>query len=190
MRFNRLPSDQIYCAMSETAKYRHLTAKWCYTDGGVPGVGVDIASQGDRVVPWAISFDLPVDEFNKYCSNHPPFGTIHLRGHATRLPFENNSLDFVYSSHLLEDYEDWEPVMREWNRVLKPQGYMIVIVPDKERWAKAIEVGQTPNCSHRHEATLGELSDHATRLGMEVMEEFHTDEFPGDYSILGIFRKQ
>ena len=89
---------------SETGKYRHLTSPHCLLADGSPGCGVDIASQGSVVVPWAISFDLPQDEFDYYNDHHAPKGPIHLRGHADKLPFESGSLDFVYASHILEDF--------------------------------------------------------------------------------------
>lgn len=170
--------------VSETAKYRYLTAKYCRTSDGRSGVGVDIGSQGDTVVPWAISYDLPQAEFDTYCSFHPPKGPIHLRGHGDKLPFDTGSLDFVYSSHLLEDYLDWNPVLDEWVRVLKPGGNLIVLVPDKELWAAAMAKGQTPNCAHRHEARVGELSTYAERLGLRVLEDRLTEVNPGDYTIL------
>ena len=33
--------------------------------------------------------------------------------------FRDGVLDYVYSSHLLEDYVDTEAVLREWLRVLR-----------------------------------------------------------------------
>lgn len=182
------PTNYPSCS-SETAKYRHLVEKYCYTDDGVPGAGVDVASQGDRVVPWAMSFDLPEADFSAYCGGHPPKGVIHLRGQATNLPFCNESLDFLYSSHLLEDYLEWEPVVREWLRVLRPNGYLIILIPDKTRWAAAIEKGQSPNCSHRHEGEVGELRTLGEKLGLQVVREGLTDLFEGDYTILAVFRK-
>lgn len=188
LKFERLSDEEMLKAPSETSRYRHLTAKYCMPNG-LPSCGVDIASQGDPVVPWAMQFDLPVDEFNAYCANHPAKGPIQLRGHADKLPFENESLDFVHSSHLLEDYLDWMPVLKEWTRVLRPNGYLIVIIPDKTLWNAAIAAGQSPNCSHKHEGEVGELTSYALELGLIVLEDRLTDEFPGDYSILGIFQK-
>ena len=183
------PTGDIKNMASETSKYRHLTWKYCMLDNGYPGVGVDIASQGDSVVPWAMGFDLPVDEFNFYCSNQPAKGPIQLRGHADKLPFETESLDFFYSSHLLEDYLDWTPVLQEWTRVLRPNGYMIILVPDKELWAKAIANGQNPNCSHKHESHAGELTTYAEALRLKVIEDRLTNQFEGDYSVLFVGRR-
>ncbi len=189
MTFEKLPPDVIATAYSETAKYRHLTAKYCYMADDIPGCGVDVASQGDRVVPWAVSLDLPIEEYNPYNSSQPPKGPIHIRGHAEHLPFESDSLNFVYSSHLMEDFLDWEPVMREWQRVLIKGGNLIILIPEKVGWEAAMTAGQMANPFHRHEGTLGEMSAMAVKIGMEVIEERMTNQFPGDYTIMGVFRK-
>jgi len=73
--------------------------------------------------------------------------------------------------------------------VLRPNGYLIVLVPEKELWAAAIAAGQSPNCSHKHEGRVGELSEYAPALGLSVIEDRLTDQFPGDYSILAVFQK-
>lgn len=185
---------------SETSRYRELTNKYCYLWEHGPdlmeapisaGCGIDIASQGDPVVPWAWQLDLPTQEFAFYNSNNQPRGPIQLRGHGDSLPVDSHSLDFVYSSHLLEDYPDWMPVLTEWSRVLKPGGYMIILIPDRERWIAACEAGQPPNDFHRHE-TRGpeEIASYAERVGCEVVECRFTDLSPGDYTVLAVFRKK
>jgi SAM-dependent methyltransferase len=171
-------------ATSETERYRVLTTKYC------SGVGVDIASAGDPVVPWAINFELPEAEFAYYNDGHKPLGPIQLSGTAEKLPFNNDSMDFVYSSHLLEDFLDWWPILTEWVRVLKHGGKLIVLVPDKILWNEQLARGQTPNCFHKHESYAGELSTYADKLGLEVIEDRLTNLFPTDYSILFVARRK
>lgn len=48
------------------------------------------------------------------------------------LPFENESYDYVYSSHCLEDLVDPKETLAEWLRVLKPQGSIILYLPHKD----------------------------------------------------------
>lgn len=155
----------------------------------MPGCGVDIASQGDSVVPWAMGLDLPEPEFSTYCKGEPPKGAIQVRGFAERLIFESESLDFVHASHLLEDFEDWNPLLMEWTRVLKSGGHLIILVPEKDIWDAALKAGQPPNCSHRHEARVGELTTYAERHGLKVIEDRLTNQFDGDYTILFVARK-
>lgn len=180
---------QLQTFKSETSKYRHLTAPHC------KGNGIDIASGGDAVVPWAISFELPEDKYNHYNSNQPPRGPIHWRSENAvfRLPFRNGVLDFVYSSHLIEDYhqEQWIPMFKEWLRCLKPGGKIIVLVPEVKRWNYAVKVlGQCPNCSHHApEPSLGDVSRAFEKLGMTDIEEFLTECVPNDYTIMAVGRK-
>lgn len=172
--------EEFRSAGSESAKYRHLTVPY------LTGFGVDVASQGDAVTPTCASFDLPIDEFLVYSNGDPPKGHIHFHGHADKLPFEDKSLDWLYSSHLLEDFYDWLPVLSEWDRVVRVGGRIIILLPDKVLWNKALELGQLPNCSHRHESYPGELTEVFTKhFGhYRILEDRLTAVVPSDYSIL------
>jgi predicted SAM-dependent methyltransferase len=46
------------------------------------------------------------------------------------LPFEDDSVDEIYASHVLEHVPYDSPALTEWNRVLKPGGLITIIVPD------------------------------------------------------------
>lgn len=57
----------------------------------------------------------------------------HLHSHnIKKLPFKKNSVDLIYSSHVLEYFDRIEVlnVLKEWGRVLKPGGILRVAVPD------------------------------------------------------------
>lgn len=171
---------------SETSKYRHLTRVHCFRGDGEPGCGIDLASQGDPVVPWAWQLDLPEDQFLHYNDNNPIRSPVNLRGDAFARFVEPGSLDFVYSSHLLEDkpLEEWESILKRWREALKPGGRLIVLCPERQLWGDAIKAGQCPNCAHRYEPLLGDLSKAAEAAGFFTLIERLTDVFPGDYSIL------
>ncbi len=55
------------------------------------------------------------------------------------IPAEDNSLDLVYHSHMLEhlSYAEGIEFMRECYRVMKPGAKMRILVPDLELWIKA-----------------------------------------------------
>lgn len=173
-------------APSEIHRYRSLVAKYC------EGPGLDIASQGDPVVPWAWSLELPEKEFAHYNSNHAPHGPIQLRGHGEDLSMiGTGSLSFVSVSHLLEDFAQsrWQDLMREWSRVLKRGGYLIILVPEVHLWAAYVRISGKPNCSHHSpEPSVGDMSRHASAIGLEVIHEGLTALVPEDYTILGVFR--
>ena len=54
---------------------------------------------------------------------------------AKKIPLENNSVDVVYSSHMLEhlDREEAQTFLKECLRILKPGGIVRLVVPDLEK---------------------------------------------------------
>lgn len=180
-------ADQLYShphnkpIMSETDKHRPLVVQYC------KGNGVDLGSSGEPVVPWAIQVDLPASEYHNYNVERPE-ANIHWRGNALELPFKDGTLDWVHSSHLIEDFLDWKPVLAEWDRVLKPGGFMIIAVPDHQRFRAAVARGQGDNLSHRHESHVGELPKVLGKKYETVRDGFVNDD-PNEYSILYVGRK-
>jgi SAM-dependent methyltransferase len=47
-----------------------------------------------------------------------------------QLPFESNSVDAIFASHVLEHTTLKEDVLKEWERVLKVDGIISIAVPD------------------------------------------------------------
>jgi SAM-dependent methyltransferase len=45
------------------------------------------------------------------------------------IPVPDSSQDFVFSSHVLEHMPDLIKALKEWNRVVKPMGYVVMVVP-------------------------------------------------------------
>ncbi|MBL0329714.1 MAG: class I SAM-dependent methyltransferase [Bacteroidetes bacterium] len=52
-----------------------------------------------------------------------------MHASAEDLPFENNTFDLVFSSHVIEHVPDMEKAIKEINRVLKPGGINFCVVP-------------------------------------------------------------
>jgi SAM-dependent methyltransferase len=75
--------------------------------------------------------------FDKYVEDKSPKKTI--RCDASYLPVDNNYFDSLLSAHCLEHCPNTLLVLKEWNRVIKFQGILILILPhgkrtfDKER---------------------------------------------------------
>ncbi len=68
--------------------------------------------------------------------------SLHVSGEAApidiaalgdALPIPDSSVDFVVSSHVLEHFPDPIKVLAEWYRVVKPEGYVYMIVSHRER---------------------------------------------------------
>uniref|UniRef100_A0A915EP30 Methyltransferase type 11 domain-containing protein n=1 Tax=Ditylenchus dipsaci TaxID=166011 RepID=A0A915EP30_9BILA len=65
--------------------------------------------------------------------NERTFKKVDIIASGDKLPFPNCSQDFVLSSHVIEHFYDPIKTIEEWLRVVKPNGYVFIVVPHKER---------------------------------------------------------
>jgi len=80
---------------------------------------LDIGFRGDDpliepIVAHATGVDL----------DYPGYDGLHL-------PFEDETQDAVFASHILEHIVDYRTALKEWFRVLKVGGYLLLFVPHK-----------------------------------------------------------
>jgi SAM-dependent methyltransferase len=93
------------------------------------GVGLDVGAGPDSLALYAELFPriknvLPYDE---------------AEGDAQVLDnVEDDSFDFLYSSHCLEHLDDPYVAMENWIRVVKPGGHLIVDVPDEDLYEQGV----------------------------------------------------
>lgn len=127
--------------MSETALSREILAPYCV------GFGLDCGFGFDLVVPHALGFDLP-QPYTKVGGDKQT-----LRGHLGDLSgFCDESIDFLYSAHALEDFTfaELRNIIAEWRRVLRPNGRIITNCPWQVRFLKhCAESGQLGNDAHK-----------------------------------------
>jgi len=142
--------------MSETLKWRKLLLPYC------KGKGIDIGFGGDPICEDVITFDRDI--------SHPSYAHVGKNsrpdfiGDANNLSmFEDESFDYVYSSHCIEDFEDTKSVLVEWIRILKPYGNLCLLFPDEQRYW---EVSACRNTNHKH-----------TNMGLSFMDKI-LDEIP------------
>jgi SAM-dependent methyltransferase len=123
---------------------RESLAPWCV------GCGVDLGFGGSAITPSAICVDRAyLDPSRAFCATASP---THLVGDIRHLKwFADGVLDYVFSSHALEDFEDTAVVLREWARVLKPGGRVVLFLPDQEVYERDCRMlGSLPNQAHKH----------------------------------------
>ena len=101
------------------------------------GNGVDVCC-GHQVWPGAVGIDIiPRGGVIPQCCNGIPesmlISSADLCFDAVNLPFKDGVLDFVFSSHGLEHFDDPAEVLTEWARVVKVGGFICVVVPDSRR---------------------------------------------------------
>jgi SAM-dependent methyltransferase len=104
----------------EISKCRERLKHFCI------GSGLDLGHGGGPIVPNTIIVDLPAPY------THIGHGSLHLKGDGINLYwFRDNIFDYVYSSYLLEGFEDTYKVLKEWLRVIRPGGYLILYCHDE-----------------------------------------------------------
>lgn len=82
---------------------------------------------GDVILPGYLNCDM----YNK---------NAQLQCDAMHLPFEDNSVDLIYSAHLIEHFNFFEAyhLLDEWKRVLIPGGKLSVETPNLEALCQAL----------------------------------------------------
>lgn len=89
------------------------------------------------------------------------------------LPFKDNALDFVINSHVIEHFYDPVKTVKEWLRVVKPGGYVYMIIPHKERTFDAPRPRTTlAEIIERHERPNPPLVDHHGHYSVWITQDF------------------
>jgi len=104
--------------------------------------------------------------------------------------FGDSSMDFVFSSHLLEHIDDHILALKEWMRVLKDGGYLILYLPHKLFYPNIGEYGANPD--HKHDFMPQDIIDvMQSEVGygwdLVLSEDRHEDN---EYSFLQVYRKK
>jgi ubiquinone/menaquinone biosynthesis C-methylase UbiE len=117
----------------------------------------------------------------------------HLVCDAAELPFESNTLDYVFSSHCLEDADDTKEWLREWLRVIRPGGNLVLFLPDQQAYVAHCKASNSlPNQAHKHDDfSLQYVIDCLMDLGVGSSQMESVWPFEGNpYSFSLVVRKQ
>ena len=116
---------------------------------------------------------------------------------ATKLTmFASQSMDFVFSSHLLEHIQDTRKALKEWWRVIKPGGYLVLYLPDSSLYPKVGEPGANPDHKHNlhRDSVILALDDVAKGYNLIRNDKRDADYGPGqhgnEYSFFQVFQKR
>jgi ubiquinone/menaquinone biosynthesis C-methylase UbiE len=127
---------------SETAKVRHLVLEYCQ------GYGCDIGFGGDKVKKQDCT---GIDYAQPYTKTGQDSVDIACDVMKEKIPVPDDTFDYVYSSHMIEDVEDTASVLKEFIRILKPGGNLILVFPDQAKYEKTCRrTGQPLNMCHVH----------------------------------------
>lgn len=91
------------------------------------GAGIDIGGKPD-----------PLGQYAGLFSNMESVLTWDIEDGDAQLmeEVEDNSFDFVHSSHCLEHMRDVDESLGNWIRITKPGGYLILTVPDEDMYER------------------------------------------------------
>lgn len=92
-----------------------------YLQGDVTAIGVDLSLPDLRV---AIERFMPFAQ----ADNAQKYFALQVAD-ATQLPFADHSFDKIICSEVLEHIHDYQAVLREIRRILKPDGVLAISVP-------------------------------------------------------------
>lgn len=83
--------------------------------------------------------------------------------------FENESLDYVFSSHCLEHVDDWKDALQLWISKLKIGGIMFLYLPHKSNklWKPG---GPWVGMGHKWSPTYQDIIKFISKNGMEIIE--------------------
>lgn len=105
------------------------------------GVGLDLGCGDEKIVPGAIGIGKAGGAINFQ---------LDLSANDSLGMFSDNYFDYVFSAHCLEEFMATEGILRDWWRVIKPGGYLILYVPDPDFYPR---IG-TPGCNPGHKRDL------------------------------------
>ncbi|MBU3714014.1 MAG: class I SAM-dependent methyltransferase [Ferruginibacter sp.] len=128
--------------VSETHKVRNLVLPYC------TGHGCDIGFGGDKIKKTDC---LGIDYAKPYAKTGHDKVDIACDISNEKIPVDDNTFDFVYSSHLIEDFEDTNRILIEFIRILQSGGNLILVFPDQQKYEQhCLKTGQPLNSHHVH----------------------------------------
>lgn len=152
------------------------------------GRGLDLGCGQFKVLPHVIGID---DGDHAALFGHSFLANLKMNAEKLDI-FATQSMDFVFSSHLLEHIEDYREALKEWWRVVKIGGKLILYLPHKDFYPNIGKEGANP--THKHDFLPAdiiramELNSTAKNGNFDLIEcqERNEDQ---EYSMLLIFRK-
>lgn len=107
---------------------RNLMVKYC------KGKGLDVGCGGSKVVPDAIGVDITPKGKRGIAGNQlGRKSQADITVKDTKLPFKDGEFDYVHARHVIEHPVDPLAALREWVRVLKKDGLLIIATPDEDK---------------------------------------------------------
>lgn len=117
--------------VGETTKAYSRRKAEGFFDKYCKGRGLDIGWGGDPIMPTSEGWDFEDGDAQ------------YLNG------LENEAYDYVYASHTLEHMVNAEVALKNWWRVTKPGGYLLIYLPHRELYEKKKTLPSNFNSDHK-----------------------------------------
>jgi ubiquinone/menaquinone biosynthesis C-methylase UbiE len=166
---------------SETSKVRQLVLPFCVGKGCDIGFGGDKIKKDDCV---GIDYELP------YAATGADKVDIACDVINEEIPIPDNSFDYVYSSHLIEDFADTTDALRKFTRILKPGGKLILVFPDQKKYEEICrKSGQLLNNRHVHsDMGLKFMHDKMIKLWNDKAVLLFESDRQIDYNVILVYQ--
>jgi SAM-dependent methyltransferase len=116
------------------------------------GVEIGASTQNSFRLKRSVNVDFSDEQGGLWQHKGCEPATVNIVALGDDLPFKDNTLDYVLSSHVMEHFFDPVKALREWHRVIKPGGYIYIIAPHMDRTFD----------KHREPTPVAELIDRST----------------------------
>ena len=147
----------------ETFKAKKRRDKEGFFELYCKGKGVDIGYGGDLLSLNCLGWDIE-DGDAKYLEKIP-----------------NEEFNFLYSSHLLEHLNDVDITIKNWWRVIKKNGYMILYLPERDLYEKKKTLPSRFSLDHKHYFKL-ENDEKPNTVGIKSLLERNLKNYKIIYS--------
>lgn len=99
----------------------------------------------------------------------------------------SQSCDAVFSSHLLEHIQDYKAALKEWWRVIKPNGYLCLYLPHKEFYPN---IGaEFTNPDHKHDFMPADIIAAMEEIGGWDLVQCEDRNQDDEYSFFQVYKK-
>ena len=142
--------EQFIGKLTETQKAHDRREREGFFEKYCRGEGLDIGFGVETVVPGCSGWDLQNGDA-QYMDGVP-----------------DESFDFVYSSHCLEHMKDVRVTLKNWFRLVKTGGYLIIAIPHRDLYEKKKSLPSRWNIDHKHMFLIGRSEEPDT---LDIVDE-------------------
>jgi ubiquinone/menaquinone biosynthesis C-methylase UbiE len=149
-----------------------LAHKYCIGEG----IEIGAAAHNSFGLPNCIKVGIPDDE--EFYRKHQvdmcgEYAEIEVFAQADKLPFPDKSKDYIITSHVVEHLQDLIGTFKEWNRVIKKDGIVFMIFPNRTALKEDIgrPLSAIPEFEYAHQTGYKELisTEHIWVFSLQTM---------------------